>query len=209
MSETSGVVTPNRPDLRRLLVMGPPGSGKRTQSGALAQRLELAALSTGDLFRSVMTYDTPVAARVRDAVGHGGYVDDGTTNAAFDQEFEAQQFRGGFLLFGYPRTVQQAEHLDGLLAQQQTGLDAVVCLRVGDDELIRRLLARGEELHRIDDQAETVRPRLRLYRERTEPLVELYRSRGLLVEVDGSGGVQQVADRIDESLQRHTAGTSS
>jgi adenylate kinase len=203
MSSNTATSTTVTTRLSRLLVMGPPGSGKRTQSGTLAQRLELANLSTGALFRSVMTYDTPVAARVRDAVGHGGYVDDATTNAAFDQEFDAQRFRAGFLLFGYPRTTAQAEHLDRLLAEQQTGLDAVLCLRVADDELIERLLARGEELHRIDDQAETIRPRLALYRERTEPLVELYRGRGLLVEVDGSGSVQQVADRIDAALQRY------
>lgn len=186
----------------RLLVMGAPGSGKRTQSGALAQRLGLEALSTGDLFRAVMTYDTPVAARVRDAVGHGGYVDDATTNAAFDQEFEADRFRGGFLLFGYPRTAAQAEHLDQVLAQEHGSLDAVVCLRVADDTLVERLLARAEELHRIDDQAETIRPRLALYHQTTEPLLDLYRGRDLLLEVDGTGTVDEVAGRIDAALRR-------
>lgn len=186
----------------RLLVMGAPGAGKRTQSGALAQRLGVPALSTGGLFRAVMTYDTPAAARVRDAVGHGGYVDDDTTNAAFDQAFEDARFRDGFLLFGYPRTAAQAEHLDRVLTEEQVTLDAVVCLKVGDDTLVGRLLARAEELHRVDDQAETIRPRLALYHQTTEPLLDLYRDRGLLLEVDGTGTVDEVAGRIDAALRR-------
>ena len=202
-STTAGTGSSAGPtSLRRLLVMGAPGSGKRTQSGALAQRLGLAALSTGDLFRAVMTYDTPVGARVRDAVGHGGYVDDETTDAAFDQEFGDDRFRPGFLLFGYPRTSAQAEHLDQVLAREHAVLDAVVCLSVADDTLVDRLLGRAQELHRIDDQAETIRPRLALYHQTTEPLLDLYRDRGLLLEVDGTGTVDVVAGRIDSALQR-------
>jgi len=149
-----------------------------------------------------MTYDTPVGARVRDAVGHGGYVDDETTNAAFDQEFRDDGFRDGFLLFGYPRTATQAEHLDQVLAQDEVVLDAVVCLTVADDTLVDRLLGRAAELHRIDDQADTIRPRLALYHRTTEPLLDLYRERGLLVEVDGTGVVDEVAARIDAALRR-------
>ena len=191
-------------DASRLLLMGAPGAGKRTQGAALAKRLGLPALSTGDLFRALMTYDTPAAARVRDAVGHGGYVDDGTTNAAFDEEFTTEQFAGGFLLFGYPRTTGQAAHLDQVLASQQTALDAVVCLQVSDDELVQRLLGRAEELHRIDDQAETIRPRLALYHETTEPLLDLYRDRGVLLEVDGTGTIDDVAQRVHAAVQRAT-----
>lgn len=205
MSATTHGSTTSAPP-RRLLVMGAPGAGKRTQGEALAARLGLPALSTGALFRNVMTYDTPVAARVRDAIGHGGYVDDATTNAAFDQEFEADRFRGGFLLFGYPRTLDQAGHLDRLLDREQAGIDAVVHLRVDDDELIARLLARGEELHRLDDQVETIRPRLAVYRERTEPLLDAYRARGVLVEIDGTGPLSEVADRVDAGLRRLGAG---
>lgn len=196
----------------RVLLMGAPGSGKRTQGVALAQRLGVPSVSTGDLFRAIMTYDTRVAARVRDAVGHGGYVDDAITNDAVDERLVTDELRAGFLLYGYPRTAAQAQHLDRLLAEQQTAVDAVVCLRVDDDELVGRLHARGQELGRLDDRDETIRPRLALYREKTEPLVEEYRDRGLLVEVDGSGPVAQVGERIGAALQARTVagpGTAS
>ena len=185
----------------RLLIMGPPGSGKRTQGVTLAQRLEVPSLSTGDLFRAMMSYDTPLSARIRDAVGHGGYVDDDTTNAAIGRRLKAPECRRGFLLYGYPRTDSQAAHLDQLLERQAARLDAVVSLEVGDAELIERLHAREEQLGRIDDQHETVGPRLRLYREKTEPLVNAYRHRGLLINVDGTGTVRQVAERIDTALR--------
>lgn len=189
----------------RLLLMGAPGSGKRTQGVTLAQRLEVPSLSTGDLFRAMMCYDSPVSARLRDTVGHGGYVDDDTTNAAIDRRLEAPECQSGFLLYGYPRTTSQAEHLDHLLAGQGVALDAVVCLEVDDDVLVDRLVIREKQLGRIDDQYETVRPRLALYHERTEPLVDRYRDRGLLISVDGTGTVRQVAARIDAALLERTS----
>jgi adenylate kinase len=195
MSDPTGTGQPSR-----LLVMGAPGSGKRTQSVTLAQRLEVPSLSTGDLFRAMMCYDSPVSARLRDTVGHGGYVDDDTTNAAIDRRLEAPECQSGFLLYGYPRTTSQAAHLDQLLAGQHASLDTVVCLEVDDDVLFDRLVGREKQLGRIDDQYETVRPRLALYHEKTEPLVDRYRDRGLLVTVDGTGTVRQVAQRIDAAL---------
>lgn len=189
----------------RLLLMGAPGSGKRTQGVTLAQRLEVPSLSTGDLFRAMMCYDSPVSARLRDTVGHGGYVDDDTTNAAIDRRLEAPECQSGFLLYGYPRTTSQAEHLDHLLEGQGASLDAVVCLEVDDEVLFDRLVIREKQLGRIDDQYETVRPRLALYHERTEPLVDRYRDRGLLISVDGTGTIRQVAGRIDAALLERTS----
>lgn len=191
----------------RLLVMGPPGSGKRTQAVSLAQRLEVPALSTGELFRAMMAYDTPLAARLRDAVAHGGYVDDETANAAVDRRLLSES-PSGFLLYGYPRTLGQVRHLDAVLTGQSARLDAVVCLEVDEDELVRRLLARGEELGRIDDQVDTVRPRLALYREQTAPLVELYEQRGLVIRIDSTGSVRQVGERIDSALQQTTVASA-
>jgi len=194
-----------RPDanhnrLSRLLILGPPGSGKRTQGSALAQQLELPALSTGELFRSMMCYDTPLAARLRDMVAHGGYVEDETTNAVVSKRLNAPDCSNGFLLYGYPRTAGQVHHLDHLLSAQQTALDVVLSLEVEDDELVPRLLARGEQLGRIDDQADTVRARLALYHKQTEPLVDLYRDRGQLISVDATGSVKEVKERIDAAL---------
>ncbi len=190
----------NHNHLSRLLILGPPGSGKRTQGSALAQQLELPALSTGELFRSMMCYDTPLAARLRDMVAHGGYVEDETTNAVVSKRLNASDCSNGFLLYGYPRTAGQVHHLDHLLSQQQTALDVVLSLEVEDDELVPRLLARGEQLGRIDDQADTVRARLALYHKQTEPLVDLYRDRGQLISVDATGSVKEVKERIDAAL---------
>ncbi len=188
--------------LSRLLILGPPGSGKRTHGVALAQRLELPALSTGELFRSMMCYDTPLAARLRDMVAHGGYVEDDTTNAVVSKRLTAPDCSDGFLLYGYPRTVGQVHHLDHLLSQQEAVLDVVLSFEVDDDELVPRLLARGEQLGRIDDQADTIRARLALYHEQTEPLVDLYRGRGQLISIDAEGSVKQVKERIDAALQQ-------
>ena len=193
----------NQNRLSRLLILGPPGSGKRTQGIALAQQLELPALSTGELFRSMMCYDTPLAARIRDMVAHRGYVEDDTTNAVVSKRLTAHDCSDGFLLYGYPRTVGQVHHLDHLLSQQRAALDAVLCFEVDDDELVPRLLARGEQLGRIDDQAETIRARLALYHEQTEPLVDLYRGRGQLISVDATGSVKKVKERIDAALHQY------
>ena len=198
---SSNIPPPANPRrLSRLLILGPPGSGKRTQGVALAQQLELPALSTGELFRSMMCYDTPLAARLRDMVAHGGYVEDETTNAVVSKRLNDHDCAQGFLLYGYPRTAGQVHHLDHLLSQQQTGLDAVISFEISDDELVPRLHARGEQLGRIDDQADTVRARLALYHKQTEPLIDLYRDRELLVSIDALGSVNEVKDRIDAAL---------
>jgi adenylate kinase len=200
----SSNVTPNdsRNRLSRLLILGPPGSGKRTQGVTLAQRLEIPALSTGELFRSMMCYDTPLAARLRDMVAHGSYVDDDTTNAVVDKRLNARECLNGFLVYGYPRTLGQVHHLDHLLSEQRARIDAVLCFEVDDEELVPRLLARGELLGRIDDQADTIRARLALYHEQTEPLVDFYRGRGQLISIDAVGSVKQVTERIDAALDR-------
>jgi adenylate kinase len=192
--------------LSRLLLMGPPGAGKRTQGVVLAQHLDLPALSTGELFRNLMCYDTTLAARLRDVVAYGGYVEDDTTNAEVDRRLKAPECLNGFLLYGYPRTLNQAHHLDDLLGQQQARLDAVICFEVPDDELVNRLLAREEQLGRPDDRADTVRSRLALYHERTEPLIGLYEARGLVVTVDATGTFGQVRARIDAALSQHLGG---
>ena len=147
----------------------------------------------------MMCYDTPLAARLRDMVAHGGYVEDETTNAVVSKRLNAPDCSNGFLLYGYPRTAGQVHHLDYLLSQQQTALDVVLSLEVEDDG-VPRLLARGEQLGRIDDQADTVRARLALYHKQTEPLVDLYRDRGQLISVDATGSVKEVKVRIDAAL---------
>lgn len=197
---TTSHVSPRRP--ARLLLMGPPGAGKRTQGVSLAQQLQIPSLSPGELFRNLMTNDTVLAARLRDIVAYGGYVDDETTNAAVDRRLNSRDCRAGFLVYGYPRTVNQVQHLDQLLEQQQSQLDAVVYFEMGDDELVDRLLAREEQLARIDDRADTIRKRLALFHEQTEPLIDRYSTRGIVVTIDASGSFEQVAERISAALSQ-------
>ena len=198
MSDQSTAITPARPT--RVLVMGPPGAGKGTQCVGLADTLGVPSVSTGDMFRALQHADTPLAVRVRSIMTSGGYVDDDTTNAIVDDRLDRPDCADGFLLDGYPRTVDQVRHLDEQLDRAGTWLDAVVCLEADEDEVVRRLLARGQAQGRSDDTADTIRARLAVYREQTAPLLDEYRSRGLLVTVDAIGTVAEVTRRIDGVL---------
>jgi adenylate kinase len=195
---------PGRPtDLRRLIIMGPPGAGKgTTQACSIAARFGVPAVSTGDFFRGLRTADTPVARRVRGIMAAGGYVDDETTNAIVGERLAAADCRDGFLLDGYPRTLGQVDTLDELLAVTGHQVDAVLCLQAGENELVERLLHRGHAQGRVDDTEQTIRTRLAVYAAQTLPLLETYRQRGLLTEVDGLGEVAAVSDRIHQALTR-------
>jgi len=182
--------------------MGPPGAGKGTQANSIAARFGVPAVSTGDIFRSLQTADTPLAVRVRGIMAAGGYVDDETTNAIVAERLAAADCRNGFLLDGYPRTLRQVDTLDELLAATGHGVDAVLCLQAGEDELVERLLHRGHVQGRVDDTQDTIRTRLGVYAEQTAPLLDTYRQRGLLTEVDGLGEVATVSDRIHQALTR-------
>jgi adenylate kinase len=197
---TTATPTAHPRQATRVLFMGPPGAGKREQGVALAQRLQIPALSTGDLFRAALSQDTPLAAQLRDVVAYGGYVDDDTTNTLMDRRLSAPDCSSGFLLFGYPKTLGQAHHLDDLLRRQETRLDAVLSFELGEDELVTRLLARGQDQGRVEDQADLIRRRLTLFHERTEPLIDQYRKRGLLATVDATGTPNEVAERVDQAL---------
>jgi adenylate kinase len=189
-----------RPDLARLLIMGPPGAGKGTQASSIAERLGVPAVSTGDIFRGLQTADTPSAVRVRGIMAAGGYVDDETTNAIVAERLTATDCRDGFLLDGYPRTLGQVDTLDDILSKTGHRVDAVICLRADEDELVERLLRRGREQGRTDDTEQTIRTRLAVYAQQTAPLIETYRNRGLLAEADGLGEIGVVAARIYQAL---------
>jgi adenylate kinase len=191
---------PTRPNLARLLIMGPPGAGKGTQASSIAGRFGVPAVSTGDIFRRLQTADTPLAVRVRGIMAAGGYVDDETTNAIVAERLAAADCRDGFLLDGYPRTLGQVDTLDEILSATGHRVDAVVCLQAGEDELVERLMRRGREQGRADDTEETIRTRLAVYAQQTAPLIDTYRERGLLAEVDGLGDVGAVSARIYRAL---------
>jgi len=191
---------PQGPALARLLIMGPPGAGKGTQASSIASHFGIPAVSTGDIFRGLQTASTPLAERVRGIMAAGGYVDDETTNAIVADRLTASDCRDGFLLDGYPRTLGQVDTLDEILSTSGHRVDAVICLQTDEDELVERLLRRGREQGRTDDTEQTIRVRLAVYSQQTAPLIETYRNRGLLAEVDGLGDIGVVSTRIYQAL---------
>ena len=187
----------------QLVIMGPPGAGKGTQAKLIAEHYQIPAISTGDMFRAMKTADTPLARQVREIMESGGYVSDEITNAIVADRLGMGDCERGFLLDGYPRTLQQVQTLDDYLADSKRPLSAVISLLADTEEVVARLLKRAVIDGRADDNEETIRVRLRVYAEQTEPLLEVYRSRGLLVEVDGLGEIAEVSERIFAALDAH------
>jgi adenylate kinase len=184
----------------RLLIMGPPGAGKGTQAGLIAEHYKIPAISTGDIFRAMKTAQTPLADQLRAIMDSGGYVSDELTNAIVAARLTEPDCENGFLLDGYPRTVAQVGALDKELASTGRRLDAVISLVADVDEVVRRLLKRAAIEGRSDDNEDTIRVRLQVYAEQTAPLLEIYRVRGILVEVDGLGPIDEVSQRLFEAL---------
>ena len=180
----------------KLVIMGPPGAGKGTQATVIGERLGVPAISTGDIFRTNVTEQTPLGVAAKRYLDAGDYVPDEITNDMVRDRLAQQDAANGFLLDGYPRTVAQVEELDSMLADRGVALDAVVVLTVDKDEVVDRLARRARDEGRSDDTAEVIRHRQDLYAEQTAPLVEVYDARDLLVRVDGMGAVDEVTDRV-------------
>lgn len=182
--------------------MGPPGAGKGTQAGVVAERFGIPAISTGDIFRANVSEGTPLGVEAKRYMDAGEYVPDSVTNDMVRNRLAEPDAEPGFLLDGYPRTLAQVEELDGMLEAADQSLDAVVVLVVDPEELVKRLVKRAETSGRSDDTEEVVRHRQEVYAEQTAPLLDVYRDRGLLVEVDGLGEVPEVSARIFDALGR-------
>ena len=180
----------------RMIFMGPPGAGKGTQAAVVAERFGIPAISTGDIFRANVGQGTELGVEAKRYMDAGEYVPDSVTNNMVRDRLAQPDAEPGFLLDGYPRTLAQVEELDGMLAASGTALDAVVVLTVDSEELVQRLLKRAETSGRSDDTEEVIRHRQDVYTEQTAPLIDVYRERGLLLEVDGLGEVPEVSERI-------------
>jgi adenylate kinase len=185
----------------RMLIMGPPGAGKGTQASVIADRLGVPAISTGDIFRANVSQGTPLGVQAKRYMDAGEYVPDEVTNDMVRDRLAEPDARDGFLLDGYPRTLAQVDFLDSVLAERDHALERVLELTVDGDEVVDRLLRRALDQGRTDDTEEVVRRRLEVYTEQTAPLLAVYRDRGLLVQVDGLGPVDQVTERALEALE--------
>jgi len=187
-------------ELMRIVFLGPPGSGKGTQAKLLAEHLKVPAISTGDMLRAAVREGTPLGLQAKAVMEAGELVSDDLMIGLIRERISQPDARPGFLLDGFPRTVEQALALDGLLKGNEKRLSAVVNLSVPEAVLIDRLAGRSGQENRSDDRRETVLERLRVYRHKTEPLIEFYRRRGLLMDVDGVGEVSEIADRISRAV---------
>jgi adenylate kinase len=180
--------------------MGPPGAGKGTQAQVVAARYNIPAISTGDIFRQNVSDGTELGLEAKRFMDAGEYVPDSVTNLMVRNRIDEEDAAKGFLLDGYPRTLAQVDELDGMIAFTGHRLDAVVVLAVDPEELVRRLTARAATEGRTDDTEDVIRRRQEVYAEQTEPLIEVYRGRGILLEVDGAGEVDEVTARIFGAL---------
>jgi adenylate kinase len=190
----------------RLILLGPPGSGKGTQAQRLVHKYGIVQLSTGEMLRAAVAAQTPVGIEAQTVMASGGLVPDEIVVGIISDRIDQPDAARGFILDGFPRTVPQAEALDELLKKKHIKLDAVVELRVNESALLQRvetrvaeMRARGEEV-RIDDTPEVLTKRLASYRSQTEPLIHYYSERRKLLTVDGMMTIEHVTREINRIL---------
>lgn len=186
--------------MTRLLLIGPPGAGKGTQAVRLAEAYGIPAISTGDIFRSNVKNETELGKQAKAFMDAGNNVPDSLTNALVRDRLAEQDVANGFLLDGYPRTLDQVRELDEILAESGTALDVVVELQADPEVVVERLRKRAEIEGRTDDDESVVRHRLEVYAEQTEPLIGVYTERGVLVAVNALGSIDEVTERIVAAL---------
>ena len=182
--------------MTRLLLIGPPGAGKGTQASLLAEYFGVPAISTGDIFRENVKNETELGVQAKGFMDRGEYVPDSLTNALVKDRLAQPDAQKGFLLDGYPRTIDQVHQLDGFLDEMDRKLDVVVQLTADVDELVRRLAKRAQEQGRTDDTPEVIRRRQEIYEEQTAPLIDVYVSRSLVAKINGLGDINEVTGRI-------------
>ncbi|MEO7060172.1 MAG: adenylate kinase [Lapillicoccus sp.] len=182
----------------RLVIMGPPGAGKGTQAARIAEKYAIPAISTGDIFRANIKDRTPLGQQVAAILASGGYVPDEVTNAIVSDRLTWDDAANGFLLDGYPRTTGQVAFLDEALGDHP--IDGVIQLTVDEDAVVGRLLRRAAVDGRSDDTEDVIRDRQAIYVSETAPLLALYDARGLVLQIDGMGDVDEVTTRLVEAV---------
>ncbi|MEE8311507.1 MAG: adenylate kinase [Candidatus Binatia bacterium] len=180
----------------RLVLLGPPGSGKGTQSVRLKEKLGISHVSSGELLRDAVKRRTALGKKAQEFMNSGRLVSDDLVLDMMRERLAEDDCEGGFLLDGFPRTLAQARALSGMLAENGWPLDRVVLLDVNEAEILQRIRGRREAEHRSDDDEVTARGRLDVYEKETKPLLGFYRDAGLLLEIDGIGAPEEIFERI-------------
>jgi len=185
-----------------LVLFGPPGAGKGTQAEFLVKNFNLIHLSTGDLLRSEIAAGTPLGVEAKKNMDKGELVPDEVVIGMIKSKLETNADAMGFIFDGFPRTVDQAKALDVLLNENKTPISGMLCLRVEQQELINRLLSRGKVSGRADDQNQSIiENRIQVYSEKTLPLVEYYEPQGKHYNINGTGSVEEIAERLKDVVE--------
>ena len=184
----------------RLILLGPPGAGKGTQAKVLVEAYGIPQLSTGDILRSAIAAKTPMGLAAKEIMDRGDLVSDEIVNGIVSERLDAEDCKAGFILDGFPRTIPQAEALEGMLSDKGMDLDAVIEITADADVLVARVVNRSKESNRPDDNPDVIRNRLNVYSEQTAPLVEFYRGKGMLKSVDGMLPVDEVTAAIRRAV---------
>lgn len=189
-----------------VIFLGPPGAGKGTQSAHIVENYGVPQLSTGDMLRSAVAAQTPVGLKAKAIMDAGNLVSDAIVAAIVEERIEEEDCAKGFLLDGFPRTINQAEMLDAMLEKKERAVDVVIELKVDEAALLERLRnriqetkARGDE-PRKDDNEDTFAHRLKVYQDQTAPLIPYYEKQGKLRVVDGTGSIEEISGKIDAIL---------
>lgn len=185
----------------RLLLLGPPGSGKGTQAELLVRRTGIPQIATGDMLRAAVRAGTEVGRQAQGFMDRGELVPDDVVIGVAEARLLESDAAKGFILDGFPRTPAQAAALDVMLKRLGVELERCLALRVEEDELVDRLLQRARIEGRSDDNEQTIRTRMRIYREKTQPLIDYYDRQGILEEIEGDGSIEEVSARIEEALR--------
>lgn len=185
-----------------LVLFGPPGSGKGTQAAFLIEKYSLIHISTGDLFRYEMSHDTPLGQEAKAYMAKGELVPDSVTIGMLRNKVEKHPEAPGFIFDGFPRTIPQAEALDALLISKETEVSGLISLEVGEEEIVQRILKRGETSGRADDNDEaTVRKRIAVYKSETAPVFGYYASKRKSHSINGLGTIDDIAERLCEAVE--------
>ena len=181
-----------------IIIFGPPGAGKGTQAEKLIEHYNLPHLSTGNIFRKNIKNKTPLGKKVKSIMDDGKLVPDETVVALVADELKKEKYDDGVILDGFPRTVTQSKALDSFFDENNKKVDAFLNLEVPENELISRILNRGEG--RSDDTPEKVKTRLEVYHKETEPVLNYYEKKGQVIHIDGTGSITDIFSRITDAL---------